>query len=66
MGLVERKCKWVFLGGGWAMESGGGQARGGWINESVYFVSVEGWVCVCRGLECWPWSWVGLNVSRKE
>ena len=44
------------------MESGGGQARGGWINESVYLVSV----CVCRGLECWPWSWVGLNVSRKE
>ena len=54
------------LGGGWAMESGGGQARGGWINESVYLVSVGGWVCVCRGLECWPWSWVGLNVSRKE
>ena len=53
------------LGGGWAMESGGGQARGGWINESVYLVSV-GVGCVCRGLECWPWSWVGLNVSRKE
>ena len=34
------------LGGGWAMESGGGQARGGWINESVYLVSVGGWVCV--------------------
>ena len=28
------------------MESGGGQARGGWINESVYLVSVGGWVCV--------------------
>ena len=28
------------LGGGWAMESGGGQARGGWINESVYLVCV--------------------------
>ena len=54
------------LGGGWSMESGGGQARGGWINESVYLVSVGGWGCVCRGLECWPWSWVGLNVSRKE
>ena len=34
------------LGGGWTMESGGGQARGGWINESVYLVSVGGWVCV--------------------
>ena len=38
------------LGGGWAMESGGGQARGGWINESVYLVSVGGWVCVCVGV----------------
>ena len=28
------------------MESGGGQDRGGWINESVYLVSVGGWVCV--------------------
>ena len=34
------------LGGGWSMESGGGKARGGWINESVYLVSVWGWVCV--------------------
>ena len=34
------------LGGGWAMESGGGHARGNWINESVYLVSVGGWVCV--------------------
>ena len=54
------------LGGGWTMESGGGQGRGGWIKESVNLMSVGGWVCVCRGLECWPWSWVGLNVSRKE
>ena len=38
------------LGGGWAMESGGGQDRGGWINESVYLVSVGGWVCVCVGV----------------
>ena len=38
------------LGGGWPMESGGGQARGGWINESVYLVSVGGWVCVCVGV----------------
>ena len=38
------------LGGGWAMESGGGQSRGGWINESVYLVSVGGWVCVCVGV----------------
>ena len=55
------------LGGGWTMESGGGQGRGGWIKESVNLVEC-GWlgVCVCRGLECWPWSWVGLNVSRKE
>ena len=60
MGLVG------VLGGGWTMESGGGQGRGGWIKESVNLVSVGGWVCVCRGLECWPWSWVGLNVSRKE
>ena len=36
------------LGGGWSMESGGRQARGGWINESV--VSVGGWVCVCVGV----------------
>ena len=44
-GLVERKCKWVFwvVGGLW---SGGGQARGGLINESVYLLSVGGWVCV--------------------
>ena len=28
------------------MDSGGGQDRGGWINESVYLVSVGGWVCV--------------------
>ena len=32
------------------MESGGGQDRGGWINESVYLVSVGGWVCVCVGV----------------
>ena len=38
------------LGGGWAMESGGGQASGGWINESLYLVSVGGWVCVCVGV----------------
>ena len=38
------------LGGGCSMERGGGQARGGWINESVYLVSVGGWVCVCVGL----------------
>ena len=52
------------LGGGWTMESGGGQGREGWIKESVNLVSVG--VCVCRGLKCWSWSWVGLNVSRKE
>ena len=40
------KCKWVF----WVMDSGGGQDRGGWINESVYLVSVGGWVCVCVGV----------------
>ena len=40
-GLVERKCKWVGYG------KWGGQARGGWINESVYLVSVGCWVCVC-------------------
>ena len=34
------------LGGGWTMESGGGQGRGGWIKESVNLVSVGGWVCV--------------------
>ena len=47
-GLAERTCntKVGVLGGGWAMESGGGQARGDWINESVYLVSVGGWVCV--------------------
>ena len=38
------------LGGGWAMESGGGHARGGLFNESVYLVSVGGWVCVCVGV----------------
>ena len=54
-GLVERKCKWVFWVVGWLWRVGAGQARGGWINESVYLVSVGGWV-VCRGLECWPWS----------
>ena len=32
------------------MDSGGGQDRGGWINESVYLVSVGGWVCVCVGV----------------
>ena len=34
------------LGGGWTRESGGGRARGGWINELVYLVSVGGCVCV--------------------
>ena len=38
------------LGGGWTMESGGGQGRGGWIKESVNLVSVGGWVCVCVGI----------------
>ena len=38
------------LGGGWTMESGGGQGRGGWIKESVNLVSVGGWVCVCVGV----------------
>ena len=38
------------LGGGWTMESGGGQGRGGWIRESVNLVSVGGWVCVCVGV----------------
>ena len=52
---------WV-VGGLWRV--GGGQGRGGWIKESVNLLSVGGWVC--RGLKCWPWSWVGLNVSRKE
>ena len=42
------------------MESGGGAGpRGAGFKESVNLVSVGGWVvCVCRGLECWPWSWV--------
>ena len=34
---------------GWWVGCGGGQARGGWINESVYLVSVGGWVCVGLG-----------------
>ena len=38
------------FGGGWTMESGGGQGRGGWIKESVNLVSVGGWVCVCVGV----------------
>ena len=38
------------MGGGWTMESGGGQGRGGWIKESVNLVSVGGWVCVCVGV----------------
>ena len=38
------------LGGGWTMESGGGQGRGGWIKESVNLVSVGGWVRVCVGV----------------
>ena len=33
-------------GGGWTRESGGGQVRGGWIDELVYLVSV-GVECVC-------------------
>ena len=51
-GLVERKCEWgldrcgCFVGGGWTRESGGGQVRGGWIDELVYLVSVGGCVCV--------------------
>ena len=47
------------------MGAGRAESPRGWIKESVNLVSVGGWVCVCRGLECWPWSWVGLNVSRK-
>ena len=40
-------------------EEGGGQGRGGWI-KGVSELGECGWlgVCVCRGLECWPWSWV--------
>ena len=38
------------LGGGWTMESGGGQGRGCWIKESVNLVSVGGLVCVCVGV----------------
>ena len=34
------------LGGGWTRESRGGRARGGWIDELVYLVSVGGCVCV--------------------
>ena len=45
------------LGGGWSMESGGGQARGGWINESVYLVIVGGWVCVCVGVLALVLGW---------
>ena len=48
------------LGGGWTMESGGGQGRGGWIKESVNLVSVG----VCRGLKCWPWSWLPKKTGR--
>ena len=33
---------WAGVGGGWTWESGGGRARGGWINELVYLVSVGG------------------------
>ena len=53
-----------------------GQRGEGWCVSSTlcrYDIRISelgecGWlgVCVCRGLECWPWSWVGLNVSRKE
>ena len=38
------------LGGGWTWESGGGRARGGWIDVLVYLVSVGGWVRVCVGV----------------
>ena len=37
---------WTDVGGGWTWESGGGQVRGGWIDELVYLVSVWGVVCV--------------------
>ena len=30
------------VGGGWTRESGGGRARGGWIDVLVYLVSVGG------------------------
>ena len=53
------------LGGGCSMESGGGQARVGWINESVYLVSVGGWVCV-GVLSVGLGPGLDSNVSRKE
>ena len=36
------------LGGGWTMESGGGQGRGGWIKVSE--LGECGWLGVCVGV----------------
>ena len=55
------------LGGGWTMESGGGQGRGGWIKESVNLVSVGGWVCVgVLSVGLGPGLDSYIYVSRKE
>ena len=54
------KCKWVFWVVGYLWRVGAGRIEG------VLGECGGLGVCVCRGLECWPWSWVGLNVSRKE
>ena len=53
------------LGGGWTMESGGGQGRGGWIKESVNLVSVGSLVCV-GVLSVGLGPGLDSNVSRKE
>ena len=53
------------LGGGWTRESGGGRARGGWINELVYLVSVGGRVRV-GDFSVGFGPGLDSNVSRKE
>ena len=51
MGVLGVGQVWVFWVVGWTRESGGGRARGGWIDVLVYLVSVGGWcACVYRGL----------------
>ena len=41
----EVQVGWIDVGvldGGWTRERGCGRVRGGWIDELVYLVSVEG------------------------
>ena len=52
---------------GWWVDYGEwGRAGPRGLDQRVSEPGECGWLGVCRGLECWPRSRAGLNVSRKE